>query len=295
MQIEELQRIVHLAHSQNIQVSANALNITAGALSKTLKKIEHKLHTKLFDRIGRTIKLNSHGKKFIGYALNLIHEYEQMCSEFTDNHVKYQLHLSGPTVLLEASLQRIIPHIPQDKIAMTVDPIYEGDALDKLENGQAHIAIVTDAAIAGESKPELTTISLGSTCSKLIASPEHAIFNAFPEGKVTMNALLTHGFVCPNTSPFCGIARGVGSDGWPDHQFSRKIPFRTDDISSLLSVVKQGAALAYVPDVIIDEAQFRIIELTDVAINNVEAYSLVYRTSTADGWLNQLVTAIKKH
>ena len=38
MNLDDLEKIVHLAHSQNIQVSADALNITPGALSKIFKK-----------------------------------------------------------------------------------------------------------------------------------------------------------------------------------------------------------------------------------------------------------------
>jgi len=40
VQFDDLQRIIHLAHTQNIQISASILNITPGALSKTLKKLK---------------------------------------------------------------------------------------------------------------------------------------------------------------------------------------------------------------------------------------------------------------
>ena len=289
MHFDDLQKIVHLAHTQSIQKSANALNVTSGALSKTLKKIENKLKTPLFDRVGRNIELNAQGKKFTTYASNLIQEYEQMCSEFTDKKVKHHLKISGPSVLLEASLAMIIPLLPDKNIEMNIETLYEGDAIIHLANGQSHVAIVTDAALTNLDNLPLNSVPLGKTTCKVIASHQHPIFKDFPEGKVKMSDLLNYPFICPKTSPYCGIERGIGSDGWLDHKYPRIITFRSDDINSLLSVVNQSVVLAYVADIVIDTDKVRVVEIIDCPIEYQENYSLVYRSSKADGWLNQLV------
>mgnify|MGYP000745250485 CR=1 FL=1 len=215
-----------------------------------------------------------------------------MCSEFTDKSVKYQLKISGPSVLLEVSLTKIIPLLPKKNLEVTIDPVYEGDALKNLLSGQSHIAIVTDEVLINVEDGRLSLIPLGGTSSKIIASHQHAIFDVFPQGKLTMNELLNYDFICPKTSPFCGIERGIGSDGWPDYMYPRMISFRSDDINSQLSLVSQSAGLAYVADVIIDKDKVRVVEVIDFDDENVENYSLVYRASTADGWLNQLISAM---
>lgn len=289
MHIDDLKKIVHLAHSENIQKSACALNITAGALSKTLKKVENKLNTLLFDRVGRNIQLNAQGQKFITYALQLTHDYEQMCSEFTDHNTKYHIKLSGPSVLLSVSLDKITPLLPKKNMELSIEALYEGDAIQHLVSGQSHIAIVTDEALTDIKSLALNSVPLGVTTCKVIASRQHAIFDAFPDGKVTIDELLKFSFICPKTSPFCGVEQGIGSDGWQDHKYPRKIIFRSDDLNSLLAVVNQGLAIAYVADTVINTEQVKVIEVIDLYSKYQERYSLVYRASTADGWLNQLM------
>ena len=262
---------------------------------KFLKRVEIKVNTKLFDRVGRNIQLNAQGKKFNIYAINLIHEYEQMCSEFTDNKNRHVFKLSGPSVLLEASLSKIIPSLPHHKIEMSIEPLYEGDAFKHLINGQSHIALVTEAVMPEIEQYSLNAVELGSTTCRVIASKTHEIFNDFPQGKVTMHELLRYSFICPTASPYCGIERGVGSDGWHDHKYPRAINFRSHDVSSLLSVVYQGVALAYVADAVIDLNKVSIIEISDVQIEYKEHYYLIYRRSAADGWLNQLVSNLKNY
>ena len=295
MHFDDLEKIIHLAHSQNIHISAKALNVTAGALSKTLKKTENRLNTHLFDRVGRNIQLNANGKKFINYALNLNHEYEQMCSEFTNKQTKYHLKVSGPAVLLDTLLATIMPLLPNNNTELTIDALYEGDAIKHLINGQSHIAIVTNEVLSDVDGLGLSSILLGTTTGSIVAGHQHEIFEDFPNGIVMMKDLLRYNFICPKASPFCGIERGIGSDGWLDHEYQRKIAYRSNDFNSLLSVVKHGNALAYVPNVIANgDDKLKEIQVNDFSNNYQEQYSLVYKPSTADGWLNNLIYRLQR-
>lgn len=293
MRFDDLEKIIHLAHSQNIHVSANALHTTVGALSKTLKKIENQLNTSLFDRVGRNIQLNAQGKKFISYALNLSHEYEQMSSEFTGVHKKTYLKISGPAVLLNVGLNAIMPNLPEKNIELSIDALYEGDAIKSLLNGQSHLVIVTNEALSDTNTFGLESIFLGTTTGTIVAAYNHPLFNLFPNGIVNMESLLKYPFICPKTSPFCGMERGVGSDGWLDHKYPRNIAYRSDDLNSLLSIVKQRRALAYVPDLIITDKKLRSIKVEKLNEHYQEKFSLIYKPSIADGWLNRLIHTIK--
>lgn len=293
MHFDDLKKILHLAHTQNIQLSAKSLYITAGALSKTLKKVENQLNTPLFDRIGRNIKLNAQGKKFVSYAVHLSHEYEQMCSEFSNSNSRYLLKVSGPAVLLDACLKKIMPKLIDDRIELSIDALYEGDALQQLINGQSHIAVVTNEVLDDLEAFGLSSVSLGTTQYEIVAGNEHGIFTHYPDGVLPVQALLQYPFVCSKTSPFCGIERGVGSDGWPDRQFPRKILSRSDDLNALLSIVNQNHMLAYIPDLLINNDRVRVITLSEHSPQYAEDYSLVYMPSNADGWLNRLINKLQ--
>ena len=289
MNIEDLRKIVYLAHRQNLQQSATELNITAGALSKVLKKIELMLTTTLFDRVGRHLVLNQDGKKFIGYASKLVHEYDQMRSEFNQNQ-RYKMTLVGPGVLLNHGIKDLINSIANNDLYVKLDAAFEGDAIKQVATGKADIAIVTDEVMPELNGLELVAKPLGKTCFKIACSPEHVLANKNPN--ITIKQLLANDFVCPASSPFCGVERGIGSDGWPDKDYPRKIKYRTDDFNSLISIVKQGRALAYVPDIIINENALVSLAIDGFNHHIIESYSLVYKPSTAHGWLNQLIGSI---
>lgn len=294
MNFDDMSKVIHLATSQNLQKSAYALNITAGALSKTLKKVEFELNTQLFDRIGRNIQLNSQGDKFVLYAVKLVNEYQQMRSEFNHNKVTELVNITGPAVLMSHCMDKLIHQLEKNKLAISIDTDYEGQALTLLEKAQTHIAIVTDHALAQSTSTDLKRIALGVTTSKIIVAKNHPLTDKNAANYPQIKDVLAFPFVCPKTSPFCGVSRGIGSDGWPDAQFPRQISFRTNDFNALLSVVKQGHAIAYVPDIVIDSDKLAIVEVTNFSHVYQEPYSLVYKPSFAYGWLNRLADELSK-
>ena len=77
-----------------------------------------------------------------------------------------------------------------------------------------------------------------------------------------------------------------------DHKYPRKIAFRSDDFSALLVLVNQGAALAYIPDIMIDENKCRVLNIVGELAPYEENYAVVYKPSTADGWLNKLISKL---
>ena len=289
MNIEDLRKLVRLAQCQNLQQTAQELNITAGALSKILKKIEQKLTVSLFDRLGRNLVLNQEGKQFIGYATRLVHEYDQMCSEF-NQLAQQKLTMVGPSILLNHGIKDLIKQLAENNLYLKLDAAYEGDAIKQVASGKADIAIVTDEVLSELPSLALAAKPLGKTSFKLACSTEHLLANQQKE--IDVSLALNYDFVCPASSPFCGIERGIGSDGWPDKKYPRKIKYRTDDFNSLLTLVKQGSALAYVPDIVIKENGLKEVKLQGFNHQVDEAYSLVYKPSMAYGWLNRLIDNI---
>ncbi|MDV7720014.1 LysR family transcriptional regulator [Pediococcus ethanolidurans] len=75
MNLTHLRYFSVVASQQSITKAAELLFVSQSAVSKTIKQLESELNVKLFDRIGRTIKLNRAGKLFYSYvsdSLNLL-------------------------------------------------------------------------------------------------------------------------------------------------------------------------------------------------------------------------------
>ena len=68
MELHQLECFIELSKFQNVSLTAEHLNISQPALSKTISLLEAELGVKLFERVGRRIRLNDHGRMFARYA-----------------------------------------------------------------------------------------------------------------------------------------------------------------------------------------------------------------------------------
>ncbi|NQZ29747.1 MAG: LysR family transcriptional regulator [Oceanospirillaceae bacterium] len=290
MDTEDLRKFIVVAKLNNLQQAAKQLHQTPSALSKVIKRLETLLNTQLFDRVGRNIVLNRQGEKFSYYAQHIVHEADQALSEFVGKEKAVQINIAGPSVLIQHWVGMLLDKLENEHYEINVNVKWEDDAIDQLTHGHAHLALVTDVALSNLSHPsDFENILLGTTLFKVVASPKHTLFNDNPKGLLSSEMLLKYPFACPSVSPFCGITRGVSSDGWRDDKVARRIGFRCNDFSVLMSLVQQGRAIAYVPDFIAEHYALSIVDVVDCDNHCEENIRLVYKPSLADGWLNKLI------
>lgn len=296
MDIDDLSKFLVVAHCNNLQHAASQLNQTPGALSKVIKRLELKLNTELFDRSGRNIILNQQGEKFRQYAVNLVHEAEQAVSEFSGATNTTLVKLAGPSVLMAHYLPMLVNTMKSAtpatmELEFNMDVAWEGRAINQVSTGQAHLALVTSVAILqNQHSSDFGRLPIGETSFKVVASESHPIVSAFPHLTVTVDELQPYAFACPSVSPFCGIKRGIGSDGWRDDKVPRSIGFRSNDFGSMMSLVKAGLALAYVPDFVAEQHNLQVVTVTNCDFVCTEQIELVYKPSIASGWLNQITS-----
>jgi DNA-binding transcriptional LysR family regulator len=293
MNIEDLKRFNVVAATNNLQQAALELNVTAGALSKSIKRVESLTQTQLFDRVGRNIKLNAQGEKFTYYAQHLVHEADQMLSEFSSEKVQ-KLSISGPSVLIHHWLPKMLSKVDTSKYEIDIDIAWEGEALESVRNGKSALAVVTKIGVDGEYSKDFLRLPLGKTIFKLVAAKHHPITKVMKNNSIATKDLLSYPFACPSVSPFCGIKRSIGSDGWRDDTAPRKIAYRCNDFSMLMSLVNKARALAYVPDFIAEDHDLCIINISDFEYAVEEQIELVYRPSLAFGWLNRLIADLSR-
>lgn len=290
MDIQDLKAFLVIASCNNLQHAAQELNKTAGALSKVIKRLEGLLNTQLFERQGRNIVLNPNGERFSQYARMIVHEAEQAFSAFGQGPDRIRVNLAGPPVLLQYGLELMATCLPASKFEFNLVSEWEGDALKHLLDGSCHLAFITELAVEQNGSRDLEYVSLGETQFKVAASPEHALFQQYPEGQLDSQQLLDFPFACPSVSPFCGIKKGIGSDGWRDDVVPRNISYRCNDFSTMMALVKQSQAIAYVPDFCIAANGLKAIDVQDCHYINSENLILCYRPSSASGWINRFIS-----
>lgn len=84
MELNQLEYFLEAARRQHITQAAEALNITQPALSKTIARLEDDLGVKLFDREGKSIRLNEYGRLTLQYAKKILYTIGDMRAELAE-------------------------------------------------------------------------------------------------------------------------------------------------------------------------------------------------------------------
>lgn len=109
MELLQLKYFLAVARSEHVTDAARSLHVTQSSLSKTIQRLEEDLGVPLFDRIGRKLRLNEYGSRFLRRAERALFELEQGKQEIRD--------LSSPehgTLELAVTTASTLPHILRD-------------------------------------------------------------------------------------------------------------------------------------------------------------------------------------
>lgn len=129
----------HVIASMNSLVKATKfLKVSQPTLSHQLKLFEERLGHELFDRQGRSLELNKHGKYLLEYTQNIFHEVETMLTGFS-----YQLRINTdqqfrigitPSVSKSYASRLLRPLFSDTSIGISID---EGDIESLINRMQA--------------------------------------------------------------------------------------------------------------------------------------------------------------
>ena len=288
MNIQDLEKFIVIAATENMQQAALELDTSASVLSKSLKRLEALLNTELFDRVGKNIRLNPAGELLRPKAALLVAQAKQTRAEFNALGHTQQYRIAGPSILLFRWASILSHHYnrQQSDAVLRFDTDYEQETLQKVIKGEADIGLIT-SVVSTKIPPGMFAVELESITMRIAASEFHpAVKNhkARPV-ELTLSQLLDYPFAAPNISPYCGEARGVGCDGWQNQLYPRKLEMIVNDYSILSQLVKSGQVLAYLPEYCLDEWDLIELQVTDCSYQCVEKLLLV-------SWQKDLLTPL---
>lgn len=108
MELLQIRYFLEVARSGHVTEAARSLHVTQSSLSKTIQRLEEDLGVPLFDRIGRRLRLNEFGSRFLKRAERALFELEQGRQELSDQSGPAQgaLELAVNTASMLPSLLR---------------------------------------------------------------------------------------------------------------------------------------------------------------------------------------------
>lgn len=118
-----LRSFIAVADSASMTVAANGLNLTQGAISQQIKRLEDSLDCALFERDRRGLRLTSAGERLFGKAKRLLSLNDEICADFNAETVKGRVRIGMPYDLVETRLAPVLKTFaeayPQVEISLT--------------------------------------------------------------------------------------------------------------------------------------------------------------------------------
>lgn len=95
MTITQLRYAIVVANSNSMGEAARTLFISQPSLSAAIRELEKEIGIKLFIRSNRGISVTAEGKEFIGYARQVVEQFQLIETRYVDNeHVKKKIGIS---------------------------------------------------------------------------------------------------------------------------------------------------------------------------------------------------------
>ena len=290
MEIFELKYFVGVALYENIHKASISLNVSPGSLSKAIARIEEELQVKLFERVGRNIKLTDHGHVLKNRASQIIELEQAARLEISGNEGQVLVKLAGPEVLLSKFGVEFIRIVREryENALFEFTSCTEDEAMTKVRNREAHFAFVTQ-----DISHDFQGQNVAETSFVTVAGSKHPLAKLQKTKKtIPIHTLLEYEFVSPNKSILGQVGTRQSVDGWRDDKFQRTISFQSSSLKLIEEMVSSSKALAYLPDYLaapyLDSKQWVILEVVGCPYHCRQKIKLITKAPVEIGWIAQI-------
>lgn len=291
MEIFELRYFLGVAKHENIHKASKELGISPGSLSKAIFRLEDELQVKLFERVGRNIKLSDHGYVLKARASQIVQLESAARLEIAGTEGQITVNIAGPEVLLAKFGVEFTQKV-RDKFSNAVFEFIactEDEAIDKIRKREAHFAIITQ-----ESSSEFKVKNIAEASFMTVANSNHLVSKYQKKHKsVPVEELLKYEFISPNKPILGEVGNKQSVDGWRDDKFQRIINFRSSSLKLIEEVVSEGKALAYLPDYLawpyINSHKWVELKVIGCPHSCHQKIKLITKSPIDAGWIRQLI------
>jgi DNA-binding transcriptional LysR family regulator len=240
MNIDELRWFVAVAEQGRVTQAAEELHISQPALSRALSRMQRELGVSLFDRTGRTLRLNRYGRLYLDHARRTIAEYDagQRALEELSGDEQGLVSLGfAPTLstwLVPALVSAFRDEHPGPRFQLHQDTVRH--LVEQLHEGAVDLLITPRPG-----DPDLGWRALGSERLQLVVPPGHRLAGRrrvrLAEAADERFVMLKHAFDFRDLVE--DLCRRAG--------FEPESGFEAEDIASARALVGAGLGVAVVP------------------------------------------------
>lgn len=222
-----------VAETEHLPTAANQLQVSAQALSRSIKLLEADLGIELFRRVGRRIQLSEPGARLLEHVRTSMRILDDGINGLRGSELAGPARIAAlahhawlivrPALeLLAERAPQLVPHV------LSLDPI---EARERLRRGAIDVAIEEAAHGApGFAIERLVSLRYGVFCGA-----DHPMF---ARDDLELDEVLATPFVVP--------PEGIG-DGWPP-DVPREVGIRVSSFQLALELCLDGSYLAMLPE-----------------------------------------------
>ena len=258
MELHQLRYVCAIADTGNFSRAAERCQITQPSLSQQVLKLEEELGTKLFDRLGRSIRLTEAGRAFIPRARTILEQMEAARSSATDQNTDLRGSVAVgviPTVapyLIPSYAARFAKRYPDAKLRIVED------TTSVLIEGVRDLSIDVAILALPLRHKELELFPIRTEPLFAALSRQHPRATA---KSLALKELRGESFVMLRDGH---CFRDLSIDTCTRARVTPHIAFESGQFSSLLGMVAAGVGVSLVPEMAIDRnVACRYVRLSD--------------------------------
>ncbi|MFD1938073.1 MULTISPECIES: LysR family transcriptional regulator [Nonomuraea] len=275
-------RVLHeVARRGGVMRAAEALHLTASAVSQQLAQLEREVGLALIDRSQRRVSLTPAGRVLAGYADRIEDELAEARRELT----LFTERLAGPVTI--AAFPTVITHllvpalralaVRHPRITPVIRELVGPPALEELRLGGADLVITErDASLPAPVQPSLVSRTLHVDEFRVVVPP------GWPSAPTTVAELAAAPWVAGPRDQACGQALERLASL---HGFAPRRVHVIEEFPPTLALVAAGHGVAIVPELAlldVPEGFVRVSEIADVGARRLDAVTRLSRTRSGE-------------
>ncbi|MGB1466865.1 MAG: LysR family transcriptional regulator [Alcanivorax nanhaiticus] len=242
-----LSAFMAVAETGSFSAAAERLYITQPAISKRIALLEQQLDARLFDRVGRQIKLTEAGNALLPRARQVLMDVEDISRAIHDlsGEVSGKLRIGTSHHIGLHRLPPVLRQFSRDypKVTLDIHFIDSEEAWEGVLHGELEMGVVT---LPPQPDDRLHSEVIWQDPLVFMCAPEHPLAR---QDNLTLEALTHHSAILPSPVTF---TRGIVERLFDEHKLKLDIAMSTNYLETIHMMVSIGLGWSVLPATMVD-------------------------------------------
>ena len=253
MDTQALTAFLAVAESGSFSTAAERLFLTQPAVSKRIAQLEQQLGTRLFDRVGRRIRLTEAGEALLPRARQVLLDLEDMSRAISNltGTVSGTLRIGTSHHIGLHRLPPVLRHFSREypEVKLDIHFIDSEEAWEAVLHGDLEMGVVT---LPPQPDPRLHSQAVWQDPLVFMAAPEHPLARL---ERVPLETLTGYSAILPSPVTF---TRRIVESLFEEQALTLNISMSTNYLETIHMMVSIGLGWSVLPETMLDDSVVRL-------------------------------------